>query len=435
MAERLHRKNPKSAIRNPKSTMIYTLLTLMLIIILLSLSAFFSGAEIGVISANRIRLKHLAEAGLPRAQMMEGLYRYYPQLIVTLLVGANIAEVTITVTAASLFERYQGITAVVVTGVILIFGEIIPKSLFRRHAIKLVLLLVRPIRVSYFLLYPAVGLLGRLLKIAERGEVETPYLTREELKFLIEEGGREGVLEEEEEMLTGAFELSTTRVKEVMTPRVDMVSFEAEADMNKILQVISERNHSRIPVYGDDIDDVLGIFYTKDLLNFWGEDPSEVRAIEFIRIPYFVPESKPIGELLREFQEKRIHIAIVVDEYGGTAGLVTLEDLLEELVGEIEDEYVHDEEWGLKVVDESTYEVDARVSIDQLSEELDLDLPEEDYETVGGFILHHLGRIPQSGETINIGELSFHILDADEKSILKVKIISGKKAANTSREM
>lgn len=395
----------------------------MLIIISLSLSAFFSGVEIGVISANRIRFKHLAETGLSRAQIMEDLYRFYPQLIVTLLVGANIANVTFTATAASLFEHYQGITAVVVTGVILIFGEIIPKSLFRRHATKLILLLAWPIRVSYFLLYPAVGLLCRLLNISKRGEIETFYLTRKELKFLIEEGGREGVLEEKEDMLTGAFELSTTRVKEVMTPRVDMVSLKDEADMNEILQVISEHNHSRIPVYGEDIDDILGILYTKDMLNFWGEDPSEVRAIEFIRIPYFVPESKPIGELLREFQERRIHIAIVVDEYGGTAGLVTLEDLLEELVGEIEDEYVHDDEVGLKIIDESTYEADARVSIDQLSEELDLDLPEEDYETVGGFILHHLGRIPQSGEIIDIGELSFHILDADEKSILKVKII------------
>ncbi|MDI6791783.1 MAG: hemolysin family protein [bacterium] len=401
--------------------MIYTILALMLIMVAFGLSAFFSGAEIGLISANRVRIKHLAETGVGRAQIMEGLYRYYPQLIVAFLVGNNIANVTIAATAASFFERYQSITAVIVTGFILIFGEIIPKSLFRRHATKLVLLLAWPIKASYFLLYPLVGLFCRLLNISEREE--TSYLTREELKFLIEEGGRKGVLEEEEEMLTGAFELSTTRVKEVMTPRVDMVSLKAESDMNEILQVISEHNHSRIPVCGEDIDDVLGILYTKDLLNFWGEEPSEVRAIEFNRIPYFVPESKPVGKLLREFQEKRTHVAIVVDEYGGTAGLVTLEDLLEELVGEIEDEYVHGDEVELKVIDESTYEADARVSIDQLSEELNLDLPEDDYETVGGFILHHLGRIPHSGEIIEIGELGFHILDADEKSILKVKII------------
>jgi len=267
-------------------------------------------------------------------------------------------------------------------------------------------------------------LIRRLAGVA----VTTPEEDREEKQeeFLtdLEQHRMEGAVDaEEQEMIENVLELSETCADEIMTPRTDVIAVEVNSDLDTILKTINAAGHSRVPVYEKNIDNIIGLVYAKDLLTEIGKDPADFKLRDKIRGAYFVPETKPLRTLLHEFQNQKLHMAVVLDEYGGTAGIVTIEDVLEELVGEITDEYEETPPENIKKIDENTIEVDARTYIDDLNDQFELNLPEdEDYDTIGGFVFSHLGYIPKADETFDYKNLRFTIAAAETRKIKRIRI-------------
>jgi CBS domain containing-hemolysin-like protein len=296
------------------------------------------------------------------------------------------------------------------------------KILSRTHK-PLMLFAVTASPVLYiFKLYD--GIVRRLAGIAETTPEELQEEKQEEFLTGLEHQRTEGVLDEEEqEMIENVLELSSSTADEIMTPRTDIVAVEVNSDLQKVLETIAVAGHTRVPVYKENIDNLIGLVYAKDLLTQIGKDPAEFKLRDKIRDAYFVPETKPLRVLLHEFQNRKLHIAVVLDEYGGTAGIVTLEDILEELVGEITDEYEETPPEPIKKIDRNTIEVDARTSIDDVNDEFELNLPEdEDYETIGGFVFSRLGYIPKTNENFDYENLKFTIASAEARRIRRIKI-------------
>lgn len=256
-------------------------------------------------------------------------------------------------------------------------------------------------------------------------------VTEEEIQDLMNAGEVEGIINEEEnEMIRAIFTLRDTIVREVMVPRTDMASVHADAAVSEVMATINECGHSRIPVWDGTLDNIVGVVYAKDFLKYWGLPESAVVIRRVMRSPYFVPETKQLEELLHDFKKKRVHIAIVIDEYGGTSGLVTIEDLLEQIVGDIQDEYDVEEEWLVEESD-GTVVVDARLPIEELEEYFGVEIERDKFDTVGGLIFHLTGRIPEAGEVVETGDIRLTVLEADERKISKVRI---EKAAERAEE-
>jgi len=268
------------------------------------------------------------------------------------------------------------------------------------------------------------GFVRRLAGVPEATLAEQLEEKHEEFLEDLEQHRMEGTFDEEEqEMIENVLELSESRADEIMTPRTDLVAIELHSDLLTVLEIINKAGHSRIPVYEERIDNIVGLIYAKDLLTEIGKDPAEFHLKDRMRQAYFVPETKALRALLHEFQNQKLHIAVVLDEYGGTAGIVTLEDILEELVGEIADEYEEIPPDTVKKVDEHTLDVDARTYVDDLNDEYELDLPEdEDYDTVGGFVLSRLGYVPKDGEQLDYKNLKFTIASAEPRRINRITI-------------
>jgi CBS domain containing-hemolysin-like protein len=268
------------------------------------------------------------------------------------------------------------------------------------------------------------GLVRRLAGVPETTLAERQEEKQEEFLSDLEEHRMEGAVDEEEqEMIENVLELSETSADEIMTPRTDIVALEAEADLQKVLDTIAAEGHTRVPVYEKNIDNIIGLVYAKDLLAEIGKDPAAFKLRDRIRNAYFVPETKLLRILLHEFQNQKLHIAVVLDEYGGTAGVVTLEDILEELVGEITDEYEEIPPEPIRQIDADTIDVDARTYIDDLNDQFELNLPEdEDYDTIGGFVFSRLGYIPKNDETFDHESLKFTITAAEARRINRIKI-------------
>lgn len=248
-------------------------------------------------------------------------------------------------------------------------------------------------------------------------------VTEEEIHEIMDAGEEEGLINEEEnEMIRSILEFRDTVVREIMVPRTDMASVSAEASVTDVLAAIISCGHSRIPVYDGTIDNIVGVLYAKDLLRYWGMENSQIDVRKVMRPPFFIPETKNLEELLGDFKRKRVHIAIVIDEYGGTSGLVTIEDLLEQIVGDIQDEYDLEEEWLVEGPDD-IITVDGRLSIEEMEEYFGIDIERDKFDTVGGLIIHLMGRIPKVGEKVESDTLDMTILDADERKIKRVKIV------------
>jgi len=262
----------------------------------------------------------------------------------------------------------------------------------------------------------------RLLGQSEMAAGESSDRIEQEVLEVVSEGKLAGALDDEQEdMIESVFELSDTAVSEIMTPRTDVVAISSDADFPTVRDTVIRVGHSRIPVYDGSLDHIVGVLYAKDLLTPDAESAFAVR--DMMRGVPYVPETKTINALLHDFRQKRVHIAIVLDEYGGTAGLVTIEDILEELVGEIDDEYDHSAPPAIERIDDDTLEVDARVHVDEINEELNLELPEdESYETIGGFVFSAMGKIPQRGEVFQHGQIRFSIVDAEARKINRLRI-------------
>jgi putative hemolysin len=276
------------------------------------------------------------------------------------------------------------------------------------------------------------SLIRRLAGVAETTPEEQHEEKQEEFITGLEQHRTDGVLDEEEqEMIENVLEFSTSTANEIMTPRTDIIAIEVNSDLQKVLDTITSAGHTRIPVYEENIDNIIGLIYAKDLLSEIGNTPSKFKLRDKMRDAYFVPESKLLRDLLHEFQNQKLHIAVVLDEYGGTAGIVTLEDILEELVGEITDEYEETPAEPIKNIDQNTIEADARINIDDINDQCELDLPEEeDYETIGGFVFSQLGYIPKTGESFEYENLTFTITSAEARRIKRVRIQKKEKTAD-----
>ena len=287
--------------------------------------------------------------------------------------------------------------------------------------LRVVMFLFRPL-MAVFDLHDR--LVRRLAGIQEADPEQAQEERQEEILNFVEQGRIEGVVDEEEmDMIESVLSLDETTAEEIMTPRTDLIAIDAKDDLNTILETIRDKGHSRIPVYEETVDNIIGLIYAKDLLTEIGKDPAGFNLKEKMRDVYFVPETKPLRDLLHEFQNQKLHIAVVLDEYGGTAGIVTIEDILEEVVGEITDEYEEAPEESYMKIDETTYEVGARMYIDEVNDELDIELPDdEDYDTIGGFVFSHLGYIPKVGEKFDYGNLNIAITAAGPRAVKKLRI-------------
>ncbi len=406
-----------------------------IIAILLLASAFFSGSEIAILSANKIKLRQLKENGSKRAKIVLQLLEEPANFFSFIQIGNTsfniiIASLATLITINLLGKKYVDVAMLLVVLLVLIFGEIVPKGIAIRYADKLSLLVAPLVKLLMIIFYPLIFIIstfaGFLIKILG-GKVSRvgPFVTEEELKMLVGMSEEEGVLEKDEkEMIQSIFEFKDTLVREVMVPRVDMVCVEVNTKLPEIINVILKEGHSRIPVYEENIDKVVGIAYAKDILRY-AKNPDKINLKEIMRSVYFVPEAKKIDDLFRELRKQKNHIAVVVDEYGGVAGLITIEDLLEEIVGEIQDEYDAEEDL-FKVIDENTAEMHGRLNIDELNEKFGTNIEPAEFDTVAGFILHHLGKIPQINETMKINGLEMVILEIDKQKISKVRITKQK---------
>lgn len=253
--------------------------------------------------------------------------------------------------------------------------------------------------------------------------------TEEELQELIDASEQRGIIDEEEgDMLQSILELDETVVREIMVPRTNMVCVDHEAPLKAILKAILKSGHSRIPVYRGNNDNIIGLIYAKDLLRFWGRPLEQINIDDVLRTPYLVPESKLVSDLLKEFREQRVHIAIIIDEYGGTSGLVTIEDLIEEIVGDIQDEYDLEDEW-LVEEKEGTLLIDGRLNIEEFEEHFGIVVEREKFDTVGGYVVEHLGRVPAVGERVTLGSLEMQVVLADQRAIRQLRVFPSREEA------
>ncbi|MCK4326805.1 HlyC/CorC family transporter [bacterium] len=402
------------------------------LVVLLLLSAYFSASETALTSLGKLKMKSLIGRAGRRAELLSSWLEDPSRLLATILVGNNIVNVAASVLCTFVLLRLlpetpAGKVGAISTGVmvclILVFGEISPKTYARQNAERIALRTIRPLNGLSRILSPLIGLLVFVSPGGGKAK-PGPFMTEEEIKRMISLGEEEGVLEEEEkEMIDSIFKFGDTKVQEVMVPRSDMVTIEANQDLDNILKLVMEAGHSRIPVFKGRIDNIIGILYAKDLLNLWEQSSrARLKVKDLIHPAYFVPETKKVDELLREFQRQKIHLAMVVDEYGGTAGLVTLEDLLEEIVGEIEDEYDKGKE-RIEILEKGIALVDGKTDIGDVNEKLDLKLPEEEgTETVAGFVVDRLGRVPKMGEELIYRGTKITVVEADRRRVIKVKI-------------
>ena len=376
--------------------------------VLLGFSALLNGAEAAYFSLGRLRLRHLAESEEAPEALAPLISRPH-ELLVTLLVGITLIDIGASALAAFVAERLfggWGLAVAIGTMIFLItvFTEVLPMTLALERPRRFAAWVSHPVTWLSVALAPVRVLLGGLtgvtLKALGASERREPLLTTEELRTLVDAGERAGVVERDErEMIHRALELEDIPVRAVMVPRPDMFCLELSTPPQKIFESLRENLHSRVPVYAGSIDQIVGILYTRDLLPYVRGIPPDFDLRAHLHPPYFVPESKRAHALLKEFQAKKLHMAIVVDEYGSTSGLVTLEDVLEELVGEIADEF-DVEERLIQPLDARTFRVSGKLPIDELNAALGLALSSEAYDTVAGWVLDLFGRIPHRGERI-----------------------------------
>jgi putative hemolysin len=390
---------------------------------------FFSAAEMAFIAANRLRLRHLAAEGNATATQYLDAFRHPERVLSTAMMGVTIAHVLASAALTFALLPYLGgiawlVSTLVLTPIMLVFGEIIPKAVAREWATSLILIIYRPLTWAGHLLTPFVALANTIVTAVLRAfggpRVDTrSFVSREELKALLAlEPGEASVSTQEAEMIDKIFDLGDTTVREVMVPLVDVVMLPDSASAADAMALVQQRGFSRLPIYSQRETGVVGLVTAMDLLRRGGQ----VRGVtELMRPPTFVPETKRIDDLLREMQKGRNQLAVVVDEYGGATGIVTLEDIVEEIVGEIQDE--HDRTpASVERLPDGSYWVAARTHIDELNEALDWTLPKRDYETIAGLVLATLHRIPRTGEEFQIPGYTITVLEADRRRVAAVKI-------------
>ncbi|MFB6167843.1 MAG: hemolysin family protein [Haloferacaceae archaeon] len=401
------------------------------ILALIALSAFFSSSEIAMFSLARHRVESMVDEGVPGANAVAELKSDPHRLLVTILVGNNIVNIAMSSIATGLFAIYlsrgQAVLAATfgITTLVLLFGESAPKSYAVENTESWALTIARPLQFAELLLLPLVVFFDRLTRIVNRvtggqAAIESSYVTRDEIQNIIRTGEREGVIDEEErEMLQRIFHFNNTIAKEVMTPRLDMTAVSRDATLEEAIETCVQSNHVRVPVYDGNLDNVVGIVNLRDLVR--ERDYGTGAALEDIVEPTLhVPESKNVDELLTEIQRERMQMVIVIDEFGTTEGLITLEDMLEEIVGDILED---DEEEPFDRLEDGSWLVRADVNVDDVNERLGIDLPEgEEFETLAGFIFNRAGRLVEQGETIDYEGVRIHVGEVDNTRIMRARV-------------
>ena len=400
------------------------------IVLLLAAVALMAASETAITRTNRVRAYHLVEEGKRGARALQRITDNPPPFLNVVLLLTMLATVGGTTLAADIAHRHlhhfaELISTVVMTLLLFVFAEVTPKT-FAIQQTDRVALRVAPIITALTSVFGPVA--NVLLKVANvvmpgRGLPHGPYVTEQEIKTMAEVASDEDQIEEEEkELIHSIFEFGDAIVREVMTARPDVVAIEDDKPLEDVMDLVFQHGYSRIPVFHEDIDEVVGIIYAKDVLKAMRQNRgAKTPVTELVRPARVVPESKKCAELLREMQRKKFHIAMVTDEYGSISGLVTLEDLLEELVGEITDEYDRDEPVMIPV-GEGRYRVDGRIPIDELNEQLDVDLPQDEWDTVGGLILHLLGAIPSEGQEVAYDNIRFKAERVQGRRIARVLV-------------
>lgn len=399
-------------------------------ILLLLLQGFFSGSEIAVVAADRKKMKLRADEGSKGSQLALRLLKEPEWYLSTTLLGTNLSVIANTVLITGIMLEFLGrhgeiLAIFLLPPILVILGEIVPKTLFQQHATSLAPKIAPFIWATVYLLYPIVFMVSKVTRmmLSLVGVTETrlgPLVTREELGMLLHLDETELDIEKRQKtVIQRILSFSDTRVKEVMIPLIDVAAIKEDCQISEALEVFQNTRHSRLPVFKGRIDRIIGLVNAFDLI----DQIRETDAIRpFIRKIYYVPETKYVDQLLIELQRKRIHMAAVVDEYGGAVGIVTIEDLLEEIVGEIRDEFDTEEPYYVRI-GEGRYLVSARMEVNAFAETLRIKLPRGDYETLGGFILQKLGYIPKAGETVLHGNLTFIIKRSSERDIKEVEVI------------
>lgn len=421
---------------------------ILVLVILILLNAYFAATEIAFISLNDSKIERDAKGGNKKAKQILKMLKSPSKFLATIQIGITLAGFLSSAFASDAFadklapvlntwmpfislEVWRAISIVIITIILsfftLVFGELVPKRLAMKYYEKISYATIGVIRGISVITAPFVKLLtastNMVSKIFGVGEAEEEVVTEEEIRMMIDEGEEKGTIERGEKLLlNNVFEFNDIIVSEVMTPRTEMYAIDIKDDLSELLEEIDEFKYSRIPVYDEDIDDIKGILFVKDILKPL-KDNKKINIKDLMREPYFVPESKDIDELFKEMQQNKVQMAIAIDEYGGTAGLITMEDIIEELVGNIFDEY-DDEELDVKKIDDNTYILSGTITSYDLKKIFGIEIPEGDYETLSGYLIDRLGRIPDENEhpVIEDEKLTYKVEEIEDKRIKYVKV-------------
>ncbi|MDU7165153.1 hemolysin family protein [Finegoldia magna] len=401
------------------------------LVFLVAMSAVFSSSETAITSVSKIKVRQLDQKDNKNAHLLRKLHDNMQATISTILIGNNIVNIAASSIATILFTNifHQNgalVSTVVMTVSVLIFGEVLPKTIAQYKNKSVALKFSRFIYLLTIIFKPIVKVLNLLTRlvikmfIGDNGDSST--LTEEELKTLVEVSEEEGVLKDQEtEIMINALELKETLAVDIMTPRTSMASVDIEDAENDLREIIKNITYSRIPVYEDNIDDIIGVLHIKELAHKIIEDDHDFKIRDILKPAFYAYEYIPVVDLFKQMRAKNISISIIIDEYGGTSGLVTMEDILEELVGEIDDEY--DNEKEVTKINDNEYLVDPEMRIDEVNERFDLNLQSEKFDSIGGFVIELLDRMPKSKDEVEFENLKFIVVNVDKRKITQLMII------------
>lgn len=397
------------------------------------LSAFFSGSETALTSITASQITKIREEDEKTADLLRNMKINIGDILSAILIGNNLVNIGASTILTALVIRLFGegrpmlISTMSLTVVILIFGEITPKTYASQNSVRIVKLVYKPLRAMSFVMKPILFLLRKITGVIFKilgGNIsnQNTFVTEEEIRSLVDAGEDEGLfMQEEKEMIQNIFEIDDLEVDEVMVPRVDVVAIEINASVDEMIKLSINHGFSRLPVYEESIDNIVGIIYAKDMLPLLLKEKSNIKLKDLMREPYYVPETKKINELLKELRNQQVHMAIVLDEYGATEGLVTIEDILEEIVGDIFDEF-DNEENSIEELGYNVYRVKGDMSIEDLNDEIGTDLPEEDFDSIGGYVFNTLGRLPIIGDKLESEEYSIKVTGVKRRRVTEVEI-------------
>ena len=405
-----------------------SVIQLIVLFILIFLSAFFSSAETALSTVNRVRMRSLEEDGNKKAAKVNKILDHYSKMISAILIGNNIVNLSASSLATTLAIRISipvGIATGILTVLVLLCGEIVPKTWAKLYSEKLSLLYSGIIYALMFLLTPVIFIVDKisnvLLRLLHVDPNKKPSLmTENELKTYVDVSHEDGVIESEErEMIYNVFDFSDALAKDIMIPRINMITVDVNDSYQEVLEIFRESMYTRLPVYQDDKDNIIGLINIKDFI--LTENAAAFSVQNILRDAHYTYEFKKIADLMYEMREKTTNVAFVLNEYGATVGMITLEDLLEEIVGEIRDEYDEDEEELIQELDAHTYLVEGSMKLDDINDALDTDLNSEDYDSIGGIIIEHLDRLPEDGEEVTLDDgIRLKVQGIDQNRIIKV---------------